>query len=45
MWHAEFQRLKDWTSIPVLDIDTVGDNETTNQRTTNRIRAFLETLL
>ncbi len=45
MWHAELQRLKDWTDIPVLDIDTTGNNETTSQRTTNRIRAFLETLL
>jgi benzoyl-CoA reductase/2-hydroxyglutaryl-CoA dehydratase subunit BcrC/BadD/HgdB len=44
MWHAELQRLRDWTDLPVLDIDTVGDNETTNQRTNNRVRAFLETL-
>ncbi|MHC4728306.1 MAG: 2-hydroxyacyl-CoA dehydratase [Planctomycetota bacterium] len=44
MWHAELQRLKDWIDLPVLDIDTAGNNETTKQRTTNRIRAFLETL-
>ncbi|MHC4583670.1 MAG: 2-hydroxyacyl-CoA dehydratase [Planctomycetota bacterium] len=44
MWHAELQRLKDWTDLPVLDIDTGGNNETAKQRTTNRIRAFLETL-
>lgn len=44
MWHAELQRLKDWTDLPVLDIDTTGNNETTMQRKTNRIRAFLETL-
>jgi benzoyl-CoA reductase/2-hydroxyglutaryl-CoA dehydratase subunit BcrC/BadD/HgdB len=44
MWHAELQRLKDWTDLPVLDIDTAGNNETAKQRTTNRIRAFLETL-
>ncbi len=44
IWHAELQRLKDWTDLPVLDIDTAGNNETAKQRTTNRIRAFLETL-
>ena len=44
MWHAELQRLKDWTDLPVLDIDTTGDNETRLHRTANRIRAFLETL-
>ncbi|MBA7632174.1 hypothetical protein ES703_39717 [subsurface metagenome] len=44
MWHAELQRLKDWTDLPVLDIDTTGDNETRRHRTENRIRAFLETL-
>jgi benzoyl-CoA reductase/2-hydroxyglutaryl-CoA dehydratase subunit BcrC/BadD/HgdB len=44
MWHAELQRLKDWTGLPVLDIDTTGDNETRRHRTENRIHAFLETL-
>jgi hypothetical protein len=44
MWHAELQRLKDWTGVPVLDLDTTGNNETSYQRTANRIRAFLETL-
>lgn len=44
MWHAEFRRLKDWIDLPVLDIDTAGDNETDRYRTTNRIRAFLEIL-
>jgi benzoyl-CoA reductase/2-hydroxyglutaryl-CoA dehydratase subunit BcrC/BadD/HgdB len=44
MWHAELQRLKDWANLPVLDIDTAGDNEMEIQRTTNRIRAFLEML-
>jgi len=44
MWHAELQRLKDWTGLPVLDIDTTGDNETRRHRTANRIHAFLETL-
>ena len=44
MWHAELRRLKDWTGLPVLDIDTTGDNETRRHRTANRIHAFLETL-
>jgi len=44
MWHAELRRLKDWTDLPVLDIDTAGDNETDEYRTANRIRAFLEML-
>jgi benzoyl-CoA reductase/2-hydroxyglutaryl-CoA dehydratase subunit BcrC/BadD/HgdB len=44
MWHAELRRLKDWTELPVLDIDTTGDNETDEYRTENRIRAFLEML-
>ncbi len=44
MWHAELQRLKEWTGLPVLDIDTAGNNESINQRTSNRVRAFLETL-
>jgi benzoyl-CoA reductase/2-hydroxyglutaryl-CoA dehydratase subunit BcrC/BadD/HgdB len=44
MWHAELRRLKDWTDLPVLDIDTAGDNETDEYRTVNRIRAFLEML-
>lgn len=44
MWHAELGRLKDWTDLPVLDIDAAGDNETDHHRTANRIRAFLEML-
>jgi benzoyl-CoA reductase/2-hydroxyglutaryl-CoA dehydratase subunit BcrC/BadD/HgdB len=44
IWHAELRRLKDWTDLPVLDIDTASDNETDEYRTVNRIRAFLEML-
>jgi benzoyl-CoA reductase/2-hydroxyglutaryl-CoA dehydratase subunit BcrC/BadD/HgdB len=44
IWHAELRHLKDWTDLPVLDIDTAGDNETDEYRTANRIRAFLEML-
>jgi benzoyl-CoA reductase/2-hydroxyglutaryl-CoA dehydratase subunit BcrC/BadD/HgdB len=44
MWHAELHQLKDWTDLPVLDIDTTGGDEPGRQRLINRIRAFLETL-
>ena len=44
MWHAELHRFKGWANLPVLDIDTAGDNEADRQRTANRIRAFLEML-
>lgn len=44
IWHAELKRLMDWTDLPVLDIDTAGDNETDRYRAENRIRAFLEML-
>jgi benzoyl-CoA reductase/2-hydroxyglutaryl-CoA dehydratase subunit BcrC/BadD/HgdB len=44
MWHTELRRLKDWTELPVLDIDMTGDTETDEHRTENRIRAFLEML-
>jgi benzoyl-CoA reductase/2-hydroxyglutaryl-CoA dehydratase subunit BcrC/BadD/HgdB len=43
-WHAELQRLKEWTDLPVLDIDVAGDTDTERRRWQNRIRAFLETL-
>ncbi|HUT45325.1 MAG TPA: 2-hydroxyacyl-CoA dehydratase family protein [Sedimentisphaerales bacterium] len=44
IWHAELRRLKDFSNLPVLDIDTAGDNDIEQQRTVNRIRAFLEML-
>ena len=44
LWHAELQRLKDWTDLPVLDIDTDGNNNNEQFRTANRIRAFMEML-
>ncbi|MHC4457683.1 MAG: 2-hydroxyacyl-CoA dehydratase [Planctomycetota bacterium] len=44
MWHTELGRLKEWIDLPVLDVDTSGDNETYQFRTSNRIRAFLEML-
>jgi benzoyl-CoA reductase/2-hydroxyglutaryl-CoA dehydratase subunit BcrC/BadD/HgdB len=44
IWHAEFQRLKDWAGLPVLDIDSTGESEPDQHRNQNRIRAFLEML-
>jgi benzoyl-CoA reductase/2-hydroxyglutaryl-CoA dehydratase subunit BcrC/BadD/HgdB len=44
MWHAELRRLKDFIDLPVLDIDTAGDNDIERHRTANRIRAFMEML-
>jgi len=44
IWHAELRRLKDFSNLPVLDIDTAGDNDMERQRTADRIRAFLEML-
>lgn len=44
IWHAELQRLKDWVDLPVLNIESTGDNKSSNQNITNRIRAFLEML-
>jgi len=43
-WHAELWRLKEWTDLPVLDIDAGGDSETHQHRMPNRIRSFLEML-
>ncbi|HUV65279.1 MAG TPA: 2-hydroxyacyl-CoA dehydratase family protein [Sedimentisphaerales bacterium] len=44
LWHAELGRLKEWCNLPVLDIDSAGDNETDRPRISNRIRAFMEML-
>ncbi|MBN2181053.1 MAG: 2-hydroxyacyl-CoA dehydratase [Sedimentisphaerales bacterium] len=44
IWHAELSRLKDFSGLPVLDIDSTGESESYRQRNSNRIRAFLEML-
>ena len=43
-WHAELHRLKKWSQLPVLDIESTGDSDSANQGNINRIRAFLEML-
>ncbi|OHB65497.1 MAG: hypothetical protein A2Y77_11110 [Planctomycetes bacterium RBG_13_62_9] len=44
LWHAEFERLKEWAGLPVLRLDSEGNGEMDAARSRNRIRAFLETL-
>jgi len=44
MWHAEVRRVKDCFGLPVLDIDSAGDNRTDRPRMVTRIRAFMEML-
>ena len=43
IWHAELPRMKEWSPVPVLDIDVCGDDES-RSRTSGRIEAFLEML-
>ncbi|MHC4122125.1 MAG: 2-hydroxyacyl-CoA dehydratase [Planctomycetota bacterium] len=42
IWHAELYRLKQWTKLPVLDMDVNGDEKDLSTRTTQRIKAFVE---
>jgi hypothetical protein len=44
LWHAELQGLKQWTRLPVLEIDAGPDDTAAAQRTEGRIEAFLEML-
>ena len=41
-WRAEFGRLQEWTSLPVLRLDSEGDGRISEARLRTRIRAFLE---
>jgi benzoyl-CoA reductase/2-hydroxyglutaryl-CoA dehydratase subunit BcrC/BadD/HgdB len=43
-WHAELGRLKEWTDLSVLQLDSDGWGDTSIARSQNRIRAFLEML-
>jgi hypothetical protein len=45
IWHAELYRLKQWTDLPVLDIDVSGNGESLSARIIQRIQAFVEMLL
>ncbi len=44
IWHAELGRMKQWSALPILDIDTDGNKQTLPAQTTQRIYAFLEML-
>ena len=42
LWHGELARIREWASVPVLDV-TIGD-ENDSYYLAGRIQAFLETL-
>ena len=42
-WHAELQRMKEWSSVPVLGI-SAGADELADGHTASRIESFLEML-
>jgi benzoyl-CoA reductase/2-hydroxyglutaryl-CoA dehydratase subunit BcrC/BadD/HgdB len=42
-WHAEAQRLKEWSGLPFFDLD-IGDDTSDFARTTSRLQSFMEML-
>lgn len=44
LWHAELQRMREWSPVPIMDIDVPGGEEGRAARTVGRIEAFLEML-
>jgi hypothetical protein len=44
LWHAELHRLKQWSPVPVLEIDVGLDDASSSGRVQGRIEAFLEVL-
>jgi benzoyl-CoA reductase/2-hydroxyglutaryl-CoA dehydratase subunit BcrC/BadD/HgdB len=44
LWHAELQRLKQWSPVPVLEIDLDSEDLGAPNRVQGRIEAFLEML-
>jgi benzoyl-CoA reductase/2-hydroxyglutaryl-CoA dehydratase subunit BcrC/BadD/HgdB len=44
LWHAEGQRLKQWSPVPLLEIDVGPDDTSAPNRMQGRIEAFLEML-
>jgi benzoyl-CoA reductase/2-hydroxyglutaryl-CoA dehydratase subunit BcrC/BadD/HgdB len=44
LWHAETQRLKQWSPVPVLELDVGPDDTAAPNRMQGRIEAFLEML-
>jgi benzoyl-CoA reductase/2-hydroxyglutaryl-CoA dehydratase subunit BcrC/BadD/HgdB len=45
LWHAELQRVRQWTRLPVLELDVGPDDTGAPNRIQGRIEAFLETFL
>jgi benzoyl-CoA reductase/2-hydroxyglutaryl-CoA dehydratase subunit BcrC/BadD/HgdB len=43
LWHAELQRLKQWSPVPVLDLD-MADDDGVPARLLGRLEAFVEML-
>jgi len=44
LWHAEFHRLRQWSPVPVLELDAAGDEPSDMGRTVGRLEAFVEML-
>ncbi len=44
LWHAESHRLRQWSDVPVLDIDVTAGDQGESRRILGRIEAFLEML-
>ena len=44
LWHAESQRLKEWSPVPLLEIDVGADDLAAPARVEGRIETFLEML-
>ena len=44
LWHAEVHRLREWSPVPVLDVDVAVGDEGESSRNQSRIEAFLEML-
>lgn len=45
LWHAEVERIRQRTGLPVLDLDVGGDESPDNGRTHTRVKAFMEMLV
>jgi benzoyl-CoA reductase/2-hydroxyglutaryl-CoA dehydratase subunit BcrC/BadD/HgdB len=44
LWHAERERFRQWSPVPVLDLDMDREDDGARSRTLGRLEAFLETL-
>ena len=42
LWHAELYRLRQWSDVPVLEIDVAAAEEGESRRALGRVEAFLE---